>query len=93
MPGSAPDDATIRRIVETADEDLRAAHQSLLEDAELEKIILSALSVRKHTEEELVALADWASDTRLRSAALNLVLNDLVAMEWKVDEPVFHKKD
>ncbi len=93
VPGSAPDDATIRRIVETADEDLRAAHQSLLEDAELEKIILSALSVRKHTEEELVALADWASDTRLRSAALNLVLNDLVAMEWKVDEPVFHKKD
>lgn len=89
---TTPEDVTIRYCTDTEDDTLRAAHQSLLEDAELEQIVLSDLSVRKHTEQELVALADWASDTKLRSAALNLVLQDLVAIEWKGNQPVFRKK-
>ena len=63
-----------------------------METVQLEQIILSALSVRAHTEEELAALTDWAIETHLRSLTLDLVLKGLATIEWKGDEPMFHKK-
>ncbi len=92
VAGSAPDDATIRHAVETADEALQEARQQILETVDIDQVVLVALSVRDHTEEELAALTDWVIETHLRSLMLGLVRKGLATMEWKGDEPMFRKK-
>ena len=92
----APEDAipaTIRHVVETVNETLQEGRQQILEDADIEQVVLAALSVRDHTEQELGALTDWVIETHLRSLMLGLVRKGLATMEWKGDEPMFRKKD
>lgn len=85
--------ATTRRVVESVGESLKEMRLTIPGADEIEQIILAAVSVRDNTEQERNELADWALETRLRTAALSLLLlRGLVVVEWQGDEPVFRKK-
>lgn len=63
--------------------------QEILTDKEIETIIISACTVKTHTEGELKGLIEWATKARLDAAFLNLVLTNRLNVSWQNGEPTF----
>jgi len=63
---------------------------NFLSEDECEEIIVSACTVRPHTEEELTALIRWAEMTRMDNMLLGMTLNGKLMVEWTPEnEPSF----
>ncbi len=59
---------------------------------ELKRIIVSARSVRQHTEKEISDLVRWVELTRLNNMLVDMVLNGLMHVEWTPEnEPLFYQ--
>jgi len=59
---------------------------------DLKRIIVSACSVRQHTEKEISDLVRWVELTRLNNMLVDMVLNGLMRVEWTPEnEPLFHQ--
>lgn len=64
---------------------------SFLSDDECKEIIVSACTVRPHTEEELTALIRWAELARMDNMLVDMVLDGKMRVEWTPDgEPQFN---
>lgn len=64
---------------------------SFLSDDECKEIIVSACTVRPHTEEELTALIRWAETARMDNMLVDMVLEGKMRVEWTPEnEPKFN---
>lgn len=81
--------ATITHLIETADEALKEARQRVLAAADIKQIVQVALSVRKHTEQEIEELKDWIIEIHLSHTILSLVQKGVLTIEWRENGPVF----
>ena len=69
---------------------------SVLEEDEVEILILSLAKGRGEegfTEEEALAVVNWAALTRINEALLNLVLRGFAQIGWQDNEPTFQITD
>ena len=64
---------------------------SFLSDEECEELIVSACTVRPHTEDELTALIRWAELARMDNMLVDMVIEGKMRVEWTLDgEPQFN---
>lgn len=64
---------------------------SFLSDDECKEILVSACTVRPHTEEELTALIRWAELARMDNMLVDMVIKGKIRVEWTPDgEPQFN---
>lgn len=68
-----------------------ACSPSFLSDDECKEILVSACTVRPHTEEELTALIRWAELARMDNMLVDMVIEGKMRVEWTPDgEPQFN---
>lgn len=64
---------------------------SFLTDDECKEIIVSACTVRPHTEDEITALIRWAELARMDNMLVDMILEGKMRVEWTPEgEPQFN---